>query len=93
LTKKNFRITVSFFEIYGGRCLDLLNEKNVLNILEDKSGIIQIPNLVEKAAANAKELLSIMEQGNNIRTTHATVANDTSSRSHSICQIFVRKGE
>ena len=25
LTKKNFNISVSFFEIYGGRCLDLLN--------------------------------------------------------------------
>jgi kinesin family protein 2/24 len=33
LTKKNFNVTVSFFEIYGGRCLDLLNEKSVLNIL------------------------------------------------------------
>lgn len=54
LTKKGYQITVSFFEIYGGRCLDLLNEKNVLNILEDKSGIIQIPNLSEKSAANAK---------------------------------------
>lgn len=28
-----------------------------------------------------------MQQGNSIRTTHATVANDTSSRSHSICQV------
>lgn len=25
LTKKNFKVFVSFFEIYGGRCLDLLN--------------------------------------------------------------------
>ncbi len=29
-----------------------------------------------------------MQQGNSIRTTHATVANDTSSRSHSICQVM-----
>jgi kinesin family protein 2/24 len=39
-------VSVSFFEIYGGRCLDLLNEKNVLNILEDKTGVIQIPGLI-----------------------------------------------
>jgi kinesin family protein 2/24 len=38
-------VTVSIFEIYGGRCLDLLNEKAVLNILEDKNGSIQIPGL------------------------------------------------
>jgi kinesin family protein 2/24 len=33
-----------------------------------------------------------MEQGNQSRTTHATVANDTSSRSHAICQVLIRKG-
>ena len=40
-----------------------------------------------------------MNIANACRTTHATVANDTSSRSHAICQvchyltkIFVRKG-
>lgn len=34
-----------------------------------------------------------MDTANNSRTTHATVANDTSSRSHAICQIMVRKGD
>jgi kinesin family protein 2/24 len=28
-----------------------------------------------------------MEQANSNRTTHATVANDTSSRSHAICNV------
>jgi len=32
-----------------------------------------------------------MEYGNSVRTTHATQANDTSSRSHSICQIIIWK--
>jgi kinesin family protein 2/24 len=32
----------------------------------------------------------MIEYGNSIRTTHATVANDTSSRSHAICQILVK---
>lgn len=45
IAKKNYTIIVSYFEIYGGRCLDLLNEKAVLNILEDKNGSIQIPGL------------------------------------------------
>ena len=30
-----------------------------------------------------------MEAANNLRTTHATVANDTSSRSHAICQVNI----
>jgi len=33
----NVSFMVSFFEIYGGRCYDLLNNKNKLNILEDKN--------------------------------------------------------
>lgn len=32
---------VSFFEIYGGRCYDLLNNKNKLNILEDKNNNVK----------------------------------------------------
>lgn len=34
-----------------------------------------------------------MAVANATRTTHATVANDTSSRSHAICQIYVKKGD
>ena len=30
-----------------------------------------------------------MEEANTNRTTHATTANDTSSRSHAICQVFL----
>ena len=30
---KNCNVSLSFFEIYGGRCLDLLNNKEALNIL------------------------------------------------------------
>ncbi len=33
-----------------------------------------------------------MDTANKARTTHCTAANDTSSRSHSICQIAIKKG-
>jgi kinesin family protein 2/24 len=33
-----------------------------------------------------------MGAANSVRTTHATVANDTSSRSHAICQVLIKKG-
>ena len=89
---KGHEVLVSFFEIYAGRCLDLLNDKNTLNILEDKSNNIQIQGIVERNASSPKELLDIMDFANKARTTHSTVANDTSSRSHSICQVSIRKG-
>jgi len=46
MLKGNFDVSITFFEIYAGRCLDLLNDKNVLNIMEDKSNNIQIQGIV-----------------------------------------------
>jgi kinesin family protein 2/24 len=50
-------LSVSFFEIYGGKCYDLLNNKSPLAILEDKNNNIQVQGLVEKPALTANELL------------------------------------
>ena len=35
---------------------------------------------------------SIIDFGHSERTTHSTAANDTSSRSHAVCQIKVKDG-
>jgi len=37
-----------------------------------------------------QDMLSLIQRAHNARTTHATVSNDTSSRSHAICQIQVK---
>ena len=47
---------MSFFEIYGGKCMDLLNNKNKLQILEDKNNKIQVFGLVEKDAYSASDV-------------------------------------
>mmetsp|Transcript_5191 Transcript_5191/g.6355 ORF Transcript_5191/g.6355 Transcript_5191/m.6355 type:complete len:404 (+) Transcript_5191:76-1287(+) len=83
-------VMVSFFEIYGGRIQDLLNKRNRLKVLEDGKGEVVITGLREFEADDAKHLLGLIESANKKRTTHATEANDTSSRSHAICQIVLR---
>lgn len=45
IINKKFTVVASFFEIYGAKCLDLLNNKVALDILEDKSNTIQIQGL------------------------------------------------
>lgn len=82
--QRNFTVTVSMYEIYGGKVYDLLNDHNELKLREDKSNTIQIAGLKEQFVDNDDQILDLIKQGNTMRTTHATKANDTSSRSHAI---------
>lgn len=92
LGRGQITFNISFFEIYGGKCFDLLNQRAKLSILEDGNGAIIVQGLVEQPASNKDEVLQLIEYGNSIRTTHATTSNDESSRSHAICQIHIKSG-
>ena len=83
------QFSISFYEIYGGQLFDLLNNRKKLKVLEDRNSRIQIKGLEEVDVSSEDELNQAIEYGNSIRTTKATQANDTSSRSHAVCQIKV----
>lgn len=86
------QISLSFYEIYSGRILDLLNNKKRLTVLEDHNNKVQIKGLQEISVESEDELKEAIQFAHSVRTTHATQANDTSSRSHAICSINVRDG-
>ena len=90
IMKKNFKFFISFFEIYSGRLYDLLNNRNKVSALEDKNQKVQIYGLVEKEVFNPKEMQEIVDFANAMRTTHNTVTNETSSRSHAICNFTIK---
>lgn len=85
-------VGVSFFEIYGGRCQDLLRNRARLQVREDGKGEVNVVDLSEARVESADALLEAIEQGNKLRTTQRTEANDASSRSHAVCQIVLREG-
>ena len=87
----NLSFYISFFEIYGGRLYDLLNNKNKLQVLDDQNGKTQIYGLQEMLAETPDEMRMIIDKGNSVRTTHNTVTNATSSRSHAICNIIIKE--
>ena len=87
----NTKVMVSFFEFYGGHAQDLLNERQRLRLYEDGKNEIVVVGLREVEASNAEGLKALLEQGHQGRTTHQTEANDTSSRSHAICQICLKQ--
>lgn len=89
-TTDSTKIMVSFFELYGGFVQDLLNDRSKLKVLEDGQGNIVVNGLKEVEVLDPAGFHQIVDQGNESRTTHSTEANDTSSRSHAVCQIFLR---
>eukprot|EP00916_Digyalum_oweni_P021580 GHVL01035825.1.p1 GENE.GHVL01035825.1~~GHVL01035825.1.p1 ORF type:complete len:604 (+),score=122.79 GHVL01035825.1:57-1868(+) len=92
ISKSKKKAWVSMYEIYGGRCYDLLNKKERLVVQEDKNNEVRLPTVVEKPASSPNEMSNIIAEGNDIRTTHATALNPDSSRSHAIVTITLRDG-
>ena len=87
IKNNKFEFYVSFFEIYSGRLYDLLNNRNKVSALEDKNQKVQIFGLEEKQVQTAQQMKDIVDFANTMRTTHNTVTNETSSRSHAICNV------
>lgn len=87
---ENLVVFASFFEIYSGKVFDLLNDKAKLRVLEDAHQQVQIVGLREEAVESVENVLSLINTGNNIRTSGQTSANNHSSRSHAVFQIILK---
>lgn len=87
---ENIEINLAFFELYGGYIQDLLHDRKRCKLLEDGKGEVNITGLQEVRARTANEFLQVIDEGHSQRTTRCTEANDSSSRSHAICQVFLR---
>ncbi|KAL3318193.1 Kinesin-like protein kif2a [Cichlidogyrus casuarinus] len=88
---EDFTVEAAFFEIYGSKVFDLLNDKTKLRMLEDASGRVQIVGLRTEQVFSVDEVLRLLEHGTHIRTSGQTSANQHSSRSHAVFQIILLK--
>ena len=57
-------VTVSFFELYGGRVQDLLNDRRRLKVLEDGKGEVVVSGLEEFEANDPNQLLELIDSAN-----------------------------
>jgi len=87
---QNMSVHVSYFEIYQGYVFDLLNKRNRLMVLEDGRGQVGLKGLTEYEVRDSRELFSAIDRGSAVRRQGSTSANERSSRSHGIFQIFIR---
>jgi hypothetical protein len=82
--------SIGFYEIYQGQLYDLLNERKKLYAREDGNNNVVIAGLHEYAISNVESLMQVFELGSQVRSTGATGANDSSSRSHAVLQILLK---
>ncbi|MGH0143605.1 UNVERIFIED_CONTAM: hypothetical protein FKN15_003679 [Acipenser sinensis] len=70
---------------------DLLNKKAKLRVLEDSKQQVQVVGLQERQVASADDVIKVIDIGSACRTSGQTFANSSSSRSHAILQIVLRR--
>ena len=91
----SFDVKLSYLEVYNEAVRDLLSPGKALDIREGGEGTV-IPGLTQFACTSADEVIQLLHQGNQRRTTEETRCNATSSRSHAVLQVYVagaREGE
>uniref|UniRef100_A0A8C3KM29 Kinesin-like protein n=1 Tax=Calidris pygmaea TaxID=425635 RepID=A0A8C3KM29_9CHAR len=89
--EKSCEVLVSYQEVYNEQIHDLLEPKGPLAIREDPEKGVVVQGLSFHQPASAEQLLQMLANGNKNRTQHPTDANNTSSRSHAIFQIYVKQ--
>jgi len=89
-TDKEFTIIVSYVEIYNETIRDLLvPSSGYLDLRDDPTRGTIISGATEHKAESMEQIMNLLLLGNKRRTTEATNANQTSSRSHAVFQIQV----
>ncbi|KAK3161331.1 hypothetical protein QOZ80_1BG0075820 [Eleusine coracana subsp. coracana] len=88
---QGFQLFVSFFEIYGGKLFDLLNDRSKLCMREDGKQKVCIVGLQEYNVSDVETIKDLIEKGSATRSTGTTGANEESSRSHAILQLAIKK--
>ncbi|CAA0837244.1 ATP binding microtubule motor family protein [Striga hermonthica] len=88
---QGFQLFVSFFEIYGGKLFDLLNDRKKLCMREDGKQQVCIVGLQEYRVSDVETIKELIEKGNATRSTGTTGANEESSRSHAILQLTIKR--
>ncbi|CAM6033689.1 unnamed protein product [Sphagnum compactum] len=87
-----FEVTASYLEVYNEVIYDLLESSSGhLELREDPDQGITVAGLKRIQVCSAEKILELLTQGNSRRKTESTDANATSSRSHAVMEIIVRR--
>nr|XP_058144036.1 kinesin-like protein KIF13B isoform X2 [Dasypus novemcinctus] len=88
--EQNFKVEVSYMEIYNEKVRDLLDPKGSRQTLKVREHNVLGPyvdGLSKLAVMSYEDIESLMSEGNKSRTVAATNMNEESSRSHAVFKI------
>ncbi len=82
-------VELSFFELHGKKCYDLLNNRRLLHLRENEFGetIVQGQNCCSFQLDDREGLVSALRAALELRSSTVTERNPNSSRSHAVCTI------
>ncbi|XP_043287140.1 kinesin-like protein KIF18A [Venturia canescens] len=86
---RDFNLGVTYLEVYNENVCDLLHKSGPLAIRDDGRHGIIVAGLKIITIYSPDELLTLLARGNKNRTQHPTDANEESSRSHAVFQVYV----
>jgi kinesin family protein 18/19 len=88
--KGKYKISISYLEIYNEKIRDLLTDtSDHLELQEDPLRGVVVSGITYMSTPNPESILELLQKGNKNRIQEATGANETSSRSHAILQVYV----
>jgi Kinesin motor domain len=96
LLPSDFTILCSMIQIYNEKLYDMLQDRNFTNSLaikQDPLFGVYIVNLTEYVIQSPEDALEIIKRGEANRAIRVTNMSQSSSRSHTICQITVESSK
>ncbi|KOO30781.1 kinesin motor domain containing protein [Chrysochromulina tobinii] len=91
-TQRAVQVEVTAVEVAGRRCIDL-NSRRECKVLQTTEGGAKIPEATSFVATSAGSLAAYLQRMLKSRTTEATAANATSSRSHALLRLRILRSE
>ena len=90
-----FSIAITFYEIAGKKCFDLMNQRKSLQVLSDDKEDIHVKGIttLKITAKNNNEIMNLLQEALKLRSSEETERNMLSSRSHAVCNIKLLDGD
>ena len=83
-------VFLTYVELAGDRCKDMLNDAGPVKMLTDAGGEVHLRGVAEVPVSSAEELHRQIVEAGKLRATAATGVHDQSSRSHALCRVLLR---